>query len=237
MTTEIKLEKIAVLSGQLELITGLHIGAGDAGMSIGGIDSPVVKHPISEQPYIPGSSIKGKVRSLLEWHAGVVTLSRGAPLSWEQAKNASDPKTAKQIVQLFGSSADAKLDLEEALELGPTRLSFWDCSLNSDWLDSIGGIAVTEEKSENSIDRIKAVAVSPRFIERVPAGAKFDFKLTVKQLTGDGEALLNHLLKGLKLLELDGLGGSGSRGYGKVQLNQLMLDGADLSDRFAAISL
>lgn len=230
-----KLEKISVLSGELELVTGLHIGSGDAGMKIGGIDSPVIKHPITEHPYIPGSSLKGKMRSLLEWRAGTVQASNGAPLSWNEATTAE----GKNIVRLFGQSASAKLETEQALEMGPTRLSFWDCSLNAEWAQSVidKNLPLTEEKSENSIDRIKAVAISPRFIERVPAGAIFDFKLTIKTLTGDKSEFLDHILQGLKLLELDGIGGSGSRGYGKIKFNNLALDEQDLSEQFKTVTI
>jgi len=95
---------------------------------------------------------------------------------------------------------------------------------------------LTEIKTENRIDRIKGVAEHPRQTERVPSGACFDFRLSVKLLDidGDGVALLDTLLKGLRLLELDSLGGSGSRGYGKVRLCGLKLDGADIQEEFAA---
>lgn len=230
-----KLEQIVTLEGELEVVTGLHIGAGSAGMKIGGIDSPVVKHPITELPYIPGSSIKGKLRSLLEWQAGAVVASRGGPVSWEQAREAEDPTMARRVVKLFGTSGDAKLDMEEALALGPTRLAFWDCQLSQAWLEEINWAeqrqSLTEEKSENSIDRIKGVALNPRFIERVPAGARFDFRLTLKQLSGDEDALLALVLRGFQLLELDGLGGSGSRGYGKVRFTRLKQGDTDLYPR------
>lgn len=230
-----KLEAIDTLEGTLEVVTGLHIGAGSAGMRIGGIDSPVVKHPLNELPYIPGSSLKGKVRSLLEWQAGAVVASKGGPVSWEQASQAEDAAMARRVVQLFGTSGDAKLALDEALALGPTRLAFWDCPLCPAWLEEIDWHhqrqPLSEEKSENSIDRIKGVAQHPRFIERVPAGARFSFKLTLKRLTGDDDALLTLLLRGLALLELDGLGGSGSRGYGKVRFTRLQLADSDLTPR------
>lgn len=230
-----KLEQIVTLQGELEVITGLHIGAGGAGMRIGGIDSPVIKHPVTEQPYIPGSSIKGKMRSLLEWQAGAVVASQGRPVSWEDADHADNPAMARRVVQLFGTSGDAKLDMEDALALGPTRAAFWDCPLSPAWLEDIDWVnqrqPLSEEKSENSIDRIKGVALNPRFIERVPAGARFDFRLTLKQLSGDDEALLALLLQGFALLELDGLGGSGSRGYGKVRFSSLRLGDEDLCPR------
>ena len=91
----------------------------------------------------------------------------------------------------------------------------------------------TFSKSENSIDRIRGVAENPRYTERVIAGAEFDFRLSLKVI--DGEDLLGLLLRGLKLLESDSLGGSGSRGYGKVALANLMLDGDSIQARFDAI--
>ena len=111
-------------------------------------------------------------------------------------------------------------------------MAFWDCALNADWLKKVQArhLPTTEAKSENSINRIAGVADNPRFTERVIAGAEFDFQLSLKVI--DGENLLDLVLKGLKLLEIDSLGGSGSRGYGKVAFSQLMLDGQSIQDDF-----
>ena len=99
--------------------------------------------------------------------------------------------------------------------------------LNEDWEKAIrdDNQLLTEAKSENTIDRITSTAGNPRQTERVPAGAEFDFKLTLRQFEGDKPELLDLVLKGLKLLELDSLGGSGSRGYGKVKFTELTVDG------------
>jgi CRISPR-associated protein Csm3 len=96
---------------------------------------------------------------------------------------------------------------------------------------------LVEVKTENRIDRIRGVAEHPRQTERVPAGACFDFRLTVKRLDidGDGQALRAMVLAGLRLLELDSLGGSGSRGYGKVRLRQIQWDGQDIQADFDAL--
>jgi CRISPR-associated protein Csm3 len=141
------------------------------------------------------------------------------------------------VVQLFGVSGDAQLSEERARAIGPTRLSFWDCELSPAWLKEVESmnLGLTEVKSENSINRITGVAVAPRFFERVPAGAAFDFRLSLKVL--DGEDLLPTVLAGLRLIELDSLGGSGSRGYGKVRFVDLKVDGEATSlptDPFAA---
>jgi len=229
-----KLSDIQKCTGTIELVTGLHIGSGNTEMHIGGTDNPVVKSPITQEPYIPGSSLKGKMRSLLEWELGVVSLTEGSPLGFGHIGKLSDEgqrAAAKTILKLFGGAPEKSSDnMELVEEVGPTRLSFWDCSLEREWVSEIGkkNLLLTETKMENSIDRIKGVAQSPRNTERVPAGALFDFNLTIR--IHDGEDLLPTLLKGLRLLELTGLGGSGSRGYGKIRFSRLELKGRSLLD-------
>lgn len=231
-----RLTRIRSYTASLELLTGLHIGSGDNEMHIGGTDNPVLKHPITREPYIPGSSLKGKVRSLLEWWAGVVAETKGMPLAFKHLGGLEGEQLAhaERIVQLFGGAGDAKDEqsLEQVKRLGPSRLAFWDCALNPDWARGISArnLLLTEAKSENMIDRIRGVAQHPRETERVPAGARFDFRLTLKEL--NGEDLSDTVLLGLKLLEMDSLGGSGSRGYGKVKFAGLALDGESLGARF-----
>ncbi|MDP2505797.1 type III-A CRISPR-associated RAMP protein Csm3 [Oceanobacter sp. 3_MG-2023] len=230
-----QLNKIHTLEATLELVTGLHIGGSTGEMHIGGIDNSVLKHPYTLEPYIPGSSLKGKMRSLLEWRAGVVGECSGKPVSAQAIKELSGEKKerAERIARLFGLSGDAKDDFIK--EIGPTRLSFWDCALKPEWVaQRQAGELLTEAKSENLIDRISGVAQHPRQTERVPAGALFDFKLSFKELDID-TALLDTILQGLKLLELDAIGGSGSRGYGKIKFNQLTLNGEAIDERFATI--
>ncbi|SQH97109.1 type III-A CRISPR-associated RAMP protein Csm3 [Haemophilus haemolyticus] len=219
-----KLNNILEIKAKLELQTGLHIGAGDSEMHIGGIDNSVIKHPITQSPYIPGSSLKGKIRTLLEWRSGEV---KKAPLSLDDLKEAKNKEDVKNILRLFGISGDVKNTDDIVKEIGVSRLAFWDCALDVDWEKAIrdDNQLLTEAKSENTIDRITSTAGNPRQTERVPAGAKFDFKLMLRQFEGDKPELLDLVLKGLKLLELDSLGGSGSRGYGKVKFIELTVDG------------
>ena len=146
-----------------------------------------------------------------------------------------DTPEARDLLRLFGGAPGGEVD-KVVKEIGPTRLSFWDCALNAEWLRKVHArnILATEVKSENSINRIAGVAEHPRFTERVIAGAEFDFRLTLKVI--DNENLLPMLMQGLKLLECDSLGGSGSRGYGKVALRNLALDGdASIQAHFDAI--
>ncbi|MEA1051765.1 type III-A CRISPR-associated RAMP protein Csm3 [Lamprobacter modestohalophilus] len=234
-----QLTHIRKITGTLELLSGLHIGGGNTEMHIGGTDNPVIKNPVTNQPYIPGSSLKGKMRSLLEWRAGVVGITQGSPLGFKhiRALDGAQQDHGKVLLKLFGGAPEG--DPDEALikEIGPTRLAFWDCNLDPAWVADMDArsLLLTEQKTENQINRIAGVAEHPRNTERVPAGARFDFQLTLK-VHGD-EDLLEELLIGFKLLELTGLGGSGSRGYGKLRFTGLAIQGVDLQTRLDQLSL
>ncbi|MCX7983015.1 MAG: type III-A CRISPR-associated RAMP protein Csm3 [Syntrophales bacterium] len=236
---DIRLVKIKEIKGKIILKTGLHIGAGESEMHIGGTDNPVIKHPLTQEPYIPGSSLKGKVRSLLELESGLMGVTGGKPLQASDLRklSAENKKAAcKRILKIFGSGgADADIIVDE--EIGPTRVSFSDCPLNEVWKKGIEDkrLPFVEVKSENSINRISSVAENPRFTERVVAGAQFDFQITLK-IMGDEEEneLFPYLLRGLKLLEKDALGGSGSRGYGKIEFE---FADAEIKKAYDAITL
>lgn len=236
-----QLTQIRKLTGQIELISGLHIGGSSAEMHIGGTDNPVIKNPVTNQPYIPGSSLKGKMRSLMEWRAGLVGITDGKPIGFNHLNGSSLTPAQKQMAQvilkLFGGAPESDPDLKLIREIGPTRLAFWDCELDPAWVEEMGrrSLLLTELKTENAIDRIRGVAEHPRTTERVPAGARFQFQLTLK--VHDGEDLFPEVLKGLKLLELTGLGGSVSRGYGKFRFQGLRLDEEDVQSRLAQVKL
>jgi CRISPR-associated protein Csm3 len=226
-----KLMEIKEIRGKIILKSGLHIGAGDMEMKIGGVDNTVVKHPHTHEPYIPGSSLKGKVRSLLEMRSGLMPMTKGQPLGIKDLKRCSGDERdhCEKILKIFGASG---ADTEEAASLGPSRVSFADCPLTRAWKNKADerNWPLTEVKSENTINRIEGTASNPRFTERVPADAEFDFSVTLK-LLGEGEnALIDFLLDGLRLLEMDALGGSGSRGYGRITFE---FDDAEIRERFA----
>ncbi len=228
-----KLVDIKEITGKIVLKSGLHIGAGDTEMRIGGTDNPVIKHPYTNDPYIPGSSLKGKVRSLLELQSGLMGMTNGGPLGIKDVKKleGSDQEKCRKIVSLFGASG---ADTDEKNEIGATRVSFADAPLEDNWKKQaqIRHLPYTEVKSENSINRIKGTAENPRFTERVPAETVFSFSISLKVFETD-TGLEDLLLKGLKLLEMDALGGSGSRGYGRIQFR---FDDPDLEQAFADVN-
>ena len=224
-----KLSKIKEIKGRITLKSGLHIGAGDTEMKIGGTDNPVIKHPHTQEPFIPGSSLKGKVRSLLEMRSGLMAKTDGKPLAASDVKKCEGKykETGEKILKLFGTSS---ADDNGREELGPTRVSFADSCLNADWRKTAeeNQWLLTEVKAENSINRIKGTAENPRFIERVPSDTVFDFCIALKEMESD-ENLEDFLIEGLKLLQMDALGGSGSRGYGKISFE---FDDAEMQKKF-----
>ena len=204
--------KILTLKGQIELLSGLHIGGGDDTMKIGGIDSQVIKDINTNKPYIPGSSIKGKTRSLLEWNNRLVGYGEGEVFNSKILEKVPEPdkKAAQNLLKIFGDKEN---------KFGITRISVGDCALSSE----SEGLKLNEGKYENVINRESGTAEHPRQIERVPAGVKFDLVIRLKVFDekepyNDNENELKEMVEsGLKLIQNDYLGGSGSRGYGRVK--------------------
>jgi len=214
---QIGLKKI---TGQIRVLTGLHIGAGSDKVEIGGMDNPVIRNPATQEPYIPGSSLKGKMRSLLEWKFDLVQKSGGKPCGCGR----EDCK----VCRVFGSANSGHgKDAGGQSQKGPTRLIVRDAFLSEeDQKKFKAGKPIVEEKSENSINRITAVA-NPRPIERVVPGVTFKFEMVYRVIdTGDGgstdEEFFETVVKeGLRLLQNDYLGGGGSRGNGRVEFINL----------------
>lgn len=218
----------ARLTASLEILSGLHIGAGKDSIEIGGIDQPVIKTPPQNpKPYVPGSSLKGKLRFLLEWAFGKIN-HEGKPWTGGTECSPSDP-----ILRIFGVSAGAG---DSEWRAGPTRLLMHDAMPMEEWINKGG--ALTEEKTEVIIDRIagKALDKGLRRIERVPPEALFEFSAAFRLYAVESDGgrhdldCLGWLIQGLDLLEQDALGGSGSRGYGRVRFKNLKLKFPSLDD-------
>lgn len=198
-----------VIKGKMEVKTGLHIGGSKEKLEIGGVDSPVIRDPHTRLPYIPGSSLKGKMRMLLEFALGKVR---------EDGKPSED----EEITRIFGTSA-------KETELGPTRLvvrdAYPDETTKKMWENIDSELQYTEYKPENSIDRITSEA-NPRFLERVVKGSKFDVEFVYSVYDWDDEGKddkenLGRVFEALRLLEHSGLGGNISRGYGRIEFKLL----------------
>jgi len=174
-------------------------------LNIGGPDKFVVRNPLTNIPYIPGSSLKGKLRSLIEVANGCVTTDFKSGVG-----PSSDPTSLSGM--LFGTAGNNKSSR-------PSRLIVRDAELDINVGDfSRTDLPYTESKTEASIDRVTAKA-NPRTYERVPAGAVFNLNMVLNVFEGDDEALMKSTLKqGIELLEDDYLGGQGSRGYGQVKI-------------------
>lgn len=159
------------------------------------------------------------------------------PLNYRDYQHSNSNTDVLTLLKLFGTGGSDKLTDAESYELGPTRLFFWDCDFKDEWIRRVEEVneLPTEVKSENMINRHKGTVFTPRYTERVIAGALFDFRLTVKVIDDEEKTLLPTVLAGLKLLELDSLGGSGSRGYGKIALEGLTIDGQDRQAEFAKL--
>ncbi len=202
MADELRLAKHVIISGTIKCLTGLRIGGTKDDIEIGGLDNPIIRHPVTLEPYIPGSSLKGKLRSSLEYKHGRVQPS-GEPCNCA--------KKECPVCRLFGPhySKDNKNHT-----LGPTRLLVRDSKLrqrddDNEWV---------ELKTENIIDRRTGAALHPRSMERVAEGSEFEFEISMRVFTGDDEkSMLKTVKEGLDLIEKEYLGASGSRGYGKVK--------------------
>src|SRR5882762_4497661 len=226
--TQLKLIGKLILSGDLHCETGLHIGAGKGSLEIGGADNPVVKDAFG-LPYIPGSSLRGKVRSLLENALGLTTPSELVFLSKRRGQEVrihQSDRPDDEICLLFGRNPGRIERVEgEAIETRaatPARLTIYDAPLDTESItaqmrENLDD-EITEVKSENAIDRITSQA-NPPTLERVPAGARFNFRMVLDVLCGEDKPLVGRLAEGLRLLEDDSLGGGGSRGNGRISFS------------------
>ncbi|HHT50928.1 MAG TPA: type III-A CRISPR-associated RAMP protein Csm3 [Eubacteriaceae bacterium] len=195
-----------LIKGEIEVVTGLHIGGTGSYSAIGAVDSPVIRDSISGNPIIPGSSLKGKMRALIQKSI---------------AASSSHNNDPKEVLRLFGSSNDGK----DKPSL-PSRLTFRDCFIKNEKLEELrkANIRLTEVKTENTIDRKTSIA-NPRQIERVIRGLVFDFEMIYDVLEGKEEELeedFKNISKAMILLENDYLGGHGSRGSGRIKFNNLV---------------
>lgn len=238
---KIELKGRVFITFDIEAMTALHIGGSDVGVEIGGVDKTVIRDKLTNRPYIPGSSLKGKMRSLLEKYKGLKQNQRigqgyihscGAEYKGEESKTKGAKEYANcDVCQIFGVPGERDFAT-------PTRLVVRDSFLSEDSAKGLENaqtdLPYTEVKTEVSIDRVTSAA-NPRQMERVPAGVVFEKGEMVFSLYDiqweNGEVhkaeedleRLNVLLKAMQLVEDDYLGGLGSRGSGKVAFKKIQV--------------
>lgn len=208
-----------ILSGLIECMTGLHIGATEEAYQIGGMDNPVIKDPLSGYPYIPGSSLKGKLRTIMEWAKDRINTSGNNPGAIHECQEKNCP-----VCRIFGTGADNS----DKRKTGPTRILVRDSFPTEktirkfETLKEQKGFPV-EIKTEVNINRITSKPLSgPRSLERVPRGAEFNFEMIYSVYDIDDKGTvdvenLKDLITVLKLMEESALGGGGSRGAGRIK--------------------
>lgn len=220
-----RLQTYFALEFEILALTGLHIGGQESSIAIGGKENVIVRDPLTSRPYIPGSSLKGKMRSLVEQHGEDIEQN------WPIARGRVQIHACKEraayaqcsLCQLFGIPAPSseRWFCQTRLRVSDTFLST-ESEARLRLADT--DLPYTEVKSEAAIDRVTAAAV-PRTVERVPAGAAFGpARMGLFFYEGDDrDQMLNLLLQGMELVEADYLGGGGSRGSGRVAFRQIGL--------------
>lgn len=225
-----------LISGKIVSLTGLHIGGSTTGMEIGGVDNPVIKDPMTDEPFIPGSSLRGKMRSITEWHLGLIGI-HGKHKGYQAYacdelrqpcpdKSSSDYEKWQNVLtvaRLYGAASD---DNAVRTTAGPSRLIVRDVFLTDttkkELQKTLGQGTFTEVKTENSLDRVTSEA-NPRPLERVPAKSEFGLSLILDAYEASDNLLIKHLLTALSILEHSSLGGGGSRGSGQVEFKDIQI--------------
>ena len=247
---DLKFQGKYLISGKIICETGLHIGGTTEGFEIGGVDNPVMRDPLTEWPYIPGSSLKGKLRYLLEWSLGENPFT-GKPYHFTIDKKSKGEPTFQpcscgrcEACVLFGTTPESGVVKQESnstgfaipyvseeggetyLISGPGRLTVRDMFPTDEtleqWKKWLGENIFTELKTENTIDRVTSEA-NPRTMERVPMGSKFKLDMVFDLYQETDKSLLKSLFTAMHLLENSSLGGSGTRGHGKIKFAELTI--------------
>jgi CRISPR-associated protein Csm3 len=218
--TDINLFGRVFITGKIEALTGLHIGGAGAGLEIGGLDKEVIRNPLTKRPYIPGSSLRGKMRSLTEKVLGKRQNNRIGQVTIHTCKTRDEylEDGGCVVCHIFGVPAEIGYS-------GPTRLLVRDVSLGDESASALDSarteLRFAELKTEVAIDRVTSAA-TPRTLERVPAGAVFEpLELVFGIYEAADSARFKTVIDALQLVEDDYLGGSGSRGSGKVRFANL----------------
>lgn len=230
MSTTYRLKNVRRITGRIVVETGLRIGGSAETMEISGNDNPIIRNPATAEPFIPGSSLKGRMRSLAEWYHVQI------PAEGDVTK----PDVTCSTSRVFGKPArnpSSQMSPAEqaAYKMGPTRLIVRDAPLTLESRQAFqAGDQITEIKSENSINRLTAMA-NPRPMERVLPGVSFELDIIYRVFDIDDQGKTDEglfesvVLTALALVQADALGGGVSRGNGKIRFDGLKVDGKDVT--------
>ena len=214
----LKLESIYEIKAIIELKSGLHIGGDSGEIEIGGNDNPIIRDKFTKKVYIPGSSIKGKMRFLTEWYEGKINPDGGV---YTKAKEKGKPDL---LLNVFGTTANTSTEEKK----GPTRLTVKDTFLLDESMRKLKELITktghdTEMKFENTLNRLDSSARS-RNMERVPRGTKFEINMNYKVFSIDKrEEIEEMILRAMRLMEIEGIGGGVSRGSGQIKISELKI--------------
>ena len=220
MANNVKLKGRVLLVGKIRAKTGMHIGGSPGALAIGNVDLPVIRDARTNRPYVPGSSLKGKMRSMGEKLDGAPQNRKIGKDVFIHVAESADEYKKHWVNPLFGVPGEVDFDIP-----APNRLLVRDVPLDpeseQELLAAKTDLPFTEVKWEAAIDRVTAAA-TPRQIERVPAGAVFGpMELVFSAFLAGDEKLFDHVITCLQLVEDDYLGGQGSRGSGKVAFEHM----------------
>jgi CRISPR-associated protein Csm3 len=220
---QVKLYGRVILRGEIRLLSGLHIGGSAGALSIGSLDLPVIRNVADGKPYIPGSSLKGKMRSLSEKLTGSPQNAKIGKEVYIHVGATLEEYRAYWVNPVFGVPGEVAYQIP-----APNRLIVRDVLLSDDSAAKLAGaktdLPYTEVKWEAAIDRVTSAA-TPRQIERVPAGAVFaPMEVVFSVYLAEDVALFHKVLIALQLVEDDYLGGQGTRGSGKVAFQNVTLE-------------
>ena len=223
---EVNLYGRIFIRGDIRAITGLHIGGSQAAMSIGSVDNPIIRDPLSGKPYIPGSSLRGKMRSLWEKATGADANRKIGRDVWIHTCKSREAYENCPVCATYGVPGETGAD-KRPVASAPTRLIVRDLFLSKESGEELNAartdLPYAEVKWEAAIDRVTSAA-TPRQIERVPAGTLFSgFEMVFSVYEEADLPRFLQVIEAMQLLEDDYLGGSGSRGSGKIAFQNVQI--------------